>query len=268
MPNRKKIAILTTVANFELYEKTSALFPEDIAHFVIDGTNGMHSLQSILFMFKKLRGRRIEWLIMADEDVIFVNNKKVFELIEHMALNDYSVCGVRDGGMISHRNQNPYALNTFFSILHFSEVEKMFNRKVVKRNHYITSQEFEDDLNHLKYEFALDSLYEPYYGFYFWLRRKGLNFLFLDAEMPFEKDTISNSVYMPNGDLILYHTWYARAYGNNKHHTKRINKILEETIQQQKRTANPVIFKDYWFPIKEFFRKTTKRIKLKLDQKC
>ncbi|MBO2544271.1 hypothetical protein J0871_07570 [Salegentibacter sp. BDJ18] len=264
MPEKKNIAILTTVANFDLYKKTSVLFPKDISRFVIDGTNGMHSLHSIFYMFKKLKGKEIDWLIMADEDVIFADNSKVFELINYMALNKYSVCGVRDGGMISHRNQNPHSINTFFSILHFSEIEKVFNLKEIKTNHYISAKEFKDDLKHLNFGHAVDSLYEPYYGFYFWLRRKNFKFLFLKAEMPFQEDNITNSVFMPNGDLLLYHTWYARTYGSNKKHTARIDKVLEKTTQQQKNTVDPVIFKDRFFALKEYCKKTIRKIKIKL----
>ncbi|WP_262710848.1 hypothetical protein [Flavobacterium franklandianum] len=35
------IAILTTVINHELYQKSSQLFPQNIQKYVIDGTNGM-----------------------------------------------------------------------------------------------------------------------------------------------------------------------------------------------------------------------------------
>ena len=264
MVEKKNIAILTTVANFELYEKTSALFPDDIARYAIDGTNGMHSLHSIFYMFKKLKGKGIEWLIMADEDVVFINKRTVFELIDYMLSNNFSVCGVRDGGVISHRNQNPYSINTFFSVLHFSKIAKIFNKKDIEQNHYISPKEFEDDLSQLKFAFSKNSLFEPYYGFYFWLRRKGFNFLFLEAEMPFEDDHIANSVLTPNGDLLLYHTWYARTYGTNRKHTARINKILKENSEFEKTTSKPVIFKDNHFALKESLRKNFRRIKLKL----
>ncbi|WP_278020439.1 hypothetical protein [Flavobacterium ginsengisoli] len=38
--DKSKIAILTTVTNFELYKRTSTIFPEEIDKIVIDGTNG------------------------------------------------------------------------------------------------------------------------------------------------------------------------------------------------------------------------------------
>ena len=76
--NKSPIAILTTVANFELYQKTVQLFPENVQKYVIDGRNGMHGIHSILFMINKLKGKGIEWLVMADEDVVFKNSEAVF----------------------------------------------------------------------------------------------------------------------------------------------------------------------------------------------
>ncbi len=68
-----KTAIISTVANFTLYNKTSKLFPKDIPKYVIDGINGMHGIDSLCYLMKKLKSSDIEWLIMCDEDVVFVN---------------------------------------------------------------------------------------------------------------------------------------------------------------------------------------------------
>lgn len=261
---KNKIAILTTVANFELYEKTSNLFPEGIRSFVIDGRNGMHALHSIFYMFKKLKKEEIDWLIMADEDVIFKNQQAVFGLIEFMEQNDYSVSGVRDGGTIKHRNNNPYAINTFFSILNFKKISKLFNKSEIIRNQYIDKGEFVDDLSQLVYSFDKKSLYEPYYCFYFWLRRKGEKILFLDSKMIEEENAqISNEVFDPNGTSLLIHTWYARSYGKNEKHTARIDKVLEQ-ISFASNPRKLIIFKAPMFYIKMQISKTFKKIKMKL----
>lgn len=115
--NKPKVAILTTVANFELYHITSKYFPRGIQKFVIDGRNGMHGIHSIKYMMKKFHDKEIDWLVMCDEDVVFTDSKIVFSIIEDMIQNSYTVCGIRDGGIIPHRNQNPLVINTFFSIL-------------------------------------------------------------------------------------------------------------------------------------------------------
>jgi len=59
MLDYSKIAILTTVINFELYNKTSKLFPLGIKKYVIDGRNGMHGIHSIKYMMRILKGKGI-----------------------------------------------------------------------------------------------------------------------------------------------------------------------------------------------------------------
>ncbi|MCF4102125.1 hypothetical protein L1I30_10640 [Gillisia sp. M10.2A] len=259
-----KIAILTTVANFELYNKTSNLFPDGIRVYVIDGRNGMHGLHSILYMFKKLKGEGIDWLIMADEDVIFKKPQSVFSLIEFMNHNNYSACGVRDGGVIKHRNKNPFAINTFFSILDFKKISLLFKAREILGNQFIYKNEFPDNLNHLEFEFDKLSLYEPYYCFYFWLRRMGENILFLNSKtFENESDKISNEVFHPNGTSLLIHTWYARSYGINKKHTLRINRILNE-IEFKSNVKKPIIYKDSFFYLKMQILKTAKKVIMKI----
>jgi hypothetical protein len=262
---KSKTAILTTVANFELFQKTSTLFPKGIRTYVIDGRNGMHSLQSIFYMFKKLKNEGFEWLIMADEDVIFYNDNEVFNLINFMELNNYSVCGVRDGGVVNHRNKNPYAINTFFSILNFKKILEFFNKNEILNNQYINKHEFSDNLSGLEYRYDQNSLYEPYYCFYFWLRRLGEKILFLESRMlKEEKENISNQVFTPDGILLLTHTWYARAYGVNEKHTKRIDRILEG-IDLKFNYSKPIIFKDRTYWLRTEVKKTLRKIQLKLS---
>lgn len=259
------VALLTTVVNFELYEKSAPLFPQNIQKYVIDGTNGMHAFESIKYMFKKLKNKNIEWLIMADEDVIFSNPNSIFEIIEHMKINDYSVCGVRDGGMIPHRKQNPYLINTFFSIINFAEIEKSWNKKEIIKNQYIKENEFDDDISNMIYEYNVSSTYEPYYCFYLWLRRKGENFLFLDTTVPFQDDEITNEVKDHKGNTMLYHTWYARSYRVNEKHTKRIDKIFSFLAVENSSFIRPIIFKDSTFAfrkrISKFIAKVIAKIK-------
>lgn len=261
--DKSKIAILSSVANFELYQKTSPLFPEEITRYIFDGTNGMHGIHSINYMMHKLKNKGIEWLIMADEDVIFKDNTVVFSIIDEMIKKKYTVCGVRDGGMIYHRNQNPYLINTFFSILNFKEVEKIWNKKEMLSNQYVVENEFDDDLSELKYEYNVFSIYEPYYCFYLWLRRKGKKILFLDAVMC--NDQITNEV-LYNGKSFLFHTWYARSYGINEKHTNRINDFLNSItiFITNSNFVKPIIFKNKTFATSQKIKKWIKKVVLKL----
>ena len=259
------IAILTTVINPELYQKSSRLFPQNIQKYVIDGTNGMYGLDSIFYMMKKLKGKGIEWLIMADEDVLFVNTQGVFSIIEEMKLNDYMISGIRDGGEIQNRHKSPYVINTFFSIINFKELELIWNKREVIKNHYILEDEFDDDLKSLKGNYETTSLYELYYCFYFWLRRKGKRILFLNASTPFLEDRLTTLVHDTDGEVLLYHTWYARTYGISKTHTDRINKIFELLNFENIIESKPIVFKHKTFFIIKNARKLYKRIQMRIQ---
>ena len=261
----RNVAILSTVVNFDLYQKSSPLFPKGIPKYVIDGRNGMHAMDSICYMFKKLKRQNIDWLIMADEDVLFIDSKLVFSLVDEMEKGNYSVCGVRDGGVIPHRIQNPYGINTFFSILNFKEISALWNENEVLKNQYILKDEFGDDLSLLKGDYSKESLFEPYYCFYFWLRRNGKKFLFLDATVPFEEDNITNLVLDTHGKSMLYHTWYARSYGTNEKHTKRINAIFDKVQKDENDSEEAaIVFRDPTYAIKKYCYKQWQRVKSKI----
>lgn len=261
-----KIALISTVINQELYEKSSQLFPNDIPKYVIDGSNGMFGIDSICYMMKKLKGRGIEWLIMADEDVLFVNPNGIFSLIEEMISKNYFVCGVRDGGVIPNRYFSPYLINTFFSIINFKELELIWNDKEVLKNQYINDNEFTEDLNELKEVYDVKSIYEPYYCFYFWLRRKKKRILFLEATAPFSDDRITTLVYDTTGTALLYHTWYARTYGINEKHTIRINKIFELLQFENNNILKPIVFKDKTFYLTQKIKKLNRKLKMKIQK--
>lgn len=263
--DNSKIAIITTVINKELYQKSSLLFPTNLQKYVIDGTNGMHGLYSIFYMMEKLKNRNIEWLIMADEDVIFENPNILFDIIKKMESENYSVCGVRDGGLISHRHYNPYLINTFFSVVNFKEIQSIWDKKEVLKSNYIIDGEFDDDLLKLRGSFDIESIYEPYYCFYLWLRRKKKQFLFLDANQPFQEDDISNAVYF-NERVLLYHSWYARSYGINDKHTARINKILDKSEFVYRISTETIVFRDKTFYYKQKINKLIKKIDIKLKK--
>ena len=258
-------AILTTVASYELYGNTSKFFPKGIKKYVIDETNGMHGIHSIHYMFYKLSKKDIKWLILADEDVIFKDSDIVFSIIKKMEADNFSVCGVRDGGIIEHRQYNPHLVNTFFTIINFKEISSEWNKGEVKKHQYILPNEFIVDEYKLNSKFDINSLYEPYYCFFLWLKRKGKKFLYLDANML--DDAISNNILF-DGKEFGYHTWYARSYNVNKKHTDRINIVLDNMtvdVNSMKIDSNIVILKDSLFYYKMELSKLYKRFVNRLN---
>lgn len=263
MVTKSGIALLTTVANFDLYNTTSSHFPTGIRRFVIDGTNGMHALHSIRYMMRKLRGKGIEWLIMADEDVVFVRPEAVFSIIADMEANGHTVCGVRDGGVVAHRKQNPHLPNTFFCILRFDVIEAMWNAREVAGHQHARAGEFDKEWDRLPFPFDEGSVFEPYYCFFLWLRRQGKTIRFLEADMPFADDAITNAVYYENRPL-LYHTWYARSYGKHQGHTQRIDRVLERAALGPGGSESPVVFRDATFALRQKALKWMRRILMKI----
>ncbi|NIJ45430.1 hypothetical protein FHR24_001898 [Wenyingzhuangia heitensis] len=256
---KAKTAILSTVNNFDLYKKSSALYPADIPSYVIDGRNGMFGIHSIVYMMKIFKNKDIDWLILMDEDALFINSDKVFPLIEYMAVNDYMISGMRDGGMLPERSGSPYSMNPYFSVINLKKLKEIWNKKEMLENHYIKDDEFDDDLSGLKYTYDKKSMSEPYYGFYFWLKRKGMKLLYLDISLPFKEDQITNIVHDIEGDPILYHTWFSREYGDKRgRHTARINKVFEEFKLRENTGIAPIIYKDSLFPLKDRFRRFKK----------
>lgn len=256
--SKSNVAILTTVVNFDLYGITSKLFPKGIKRYVIDGRNGMHGIHSFYYMFDKLSNENIEWLILADEDVVFRDSEVVFSIIRKMNEEGFSVSGVRDGGIIKHRKYNPIMVNTFFLIINFRDISKEWKKKEVMKSQYILPFEFEIEKSSLKGQYDINSLYEPYYCFFLWLKRKGKKFLYLDAQML--DDTISNNILF-EGNEFAYHSWYARSYKVNEMHTERINSILYEMkIDLASYDNTSIIFKDKFFWIKMKVNKVGKKI--------
>ncbi|MBF7090620.1 hypothetical protein IUY40_03570 [Flavobacterium sp. ALJ2] len=260
-----KIAILSTVNNFKLYKKSASLYPSNIKSYVFDGRNGMFGIFSITFMMKVFKRKDIDWLILMDEDALFVNSDLIYPLIDNMKVNDYIIAGIRDGGALPERSGNPYVMNPFFSIIHLKKLKKIWNKKEMFQNHYVRENEFNDDLSQLKYPYDKTSMSEPYYCFYLWLKRKNQKMLYLNVDLPFADDQITNVVYDLNNQPIVYHTWFSREYGDLRgRHTARIDRVFEE-FENKYTDSKPVkIYKDYLFPFKDRVRKFKKHTRKRL----
>lgn len=245
--NKEKIAIITTVSNWDLYEKTKMFFPAGIKIFAIDGTKGFYGINSLVLSMKDLKKKNVDWLIMADEDVIFTNTQKVFQLINYLAANDYSACGMRDGGTLEWRNKNPLMVNTYFSILHLNEIYTIYDQDVMLKNQYVLENEFKKNLQNLPFQnYDTNSLFEGYYCFFLWLLRNNKKIKYLDATNPIKGDYATTRLLDHGGEEILYHTWYARFFNKDSAQTQRINKILEYGVPTGSNEKVQMLKNDYY----------------------
>lgn len=260
---KQQIGILTTVSNWELYRKTIQFFPSEIQIFAINGSNNFFGLNSMTFFMKKLEKYKIDWLIMADEDVIFTDHKRVFELIDFLNINNFAACGMRDGGMLSWRDQNPYLLNTFFTILNLKDIYTIYNEEEMLSNQFIKDGEFNENVEGLPFNnYHVDSLFEPYYCFFLWLLRKGRKIKYLHGFNPELNET--TVVLDHKGQEILYHTWYARLYNKDKVHTERINKAIQNGVSTGA-VLKPIILKNYKYHLDKVIKKRWSRIKNRVN---
>ncbi len=258
--DKKNVAIITTVCNFSLYKHAAIFFPSGIKIYVVDGTKGFYGIRSLLFYIDRLRNSEIEWLIMADEDVIFTNPEAVFDMISFMKENNFTTCGMRDGGTLQWRGENPYSINTFFSILSLKDIKSIFNRKEILANQFINENENLGNLKNLNSSnYKTDSLFEPYYCFYFWLLRNDKKILYLDATSPCSNET--TLVFDHNGKELLYHAWYSRFYNTESRHTDRINKVLAYGVNPSTENRIPIILKNPGFRFKLFFYTYLQKLK-------
>ena len=259
---------MTTVANFDLYEKTRPYQPAGIRKLVIDGRGGMYGLESLFYTFEELPLKDVKWLVLADEDVLFLENRALVKIIEEMESANYTVAGVRDGGTMPNRRHNPYVPNTFFCVLDYQNISTIYSRKEIQEQQYSNPNEFTEDLKNLNVEFDVTSLYEPYYCFFLWLKRKNQRFLFLNAELLHpDTDELATKVYALDNKPLLIHTWYARAYGKNAAQTKRIDSIIDTYAPDSNdHSKEAEVYKDEFFKYKLGLRKLKKRIQNKLGK--
>jgi len=76
-------------------------------------------LDSIFYAFEKLPLRDIKWLILADEDVLFLENRALIKIIEEMKSANYTVAGMRDGGCSNYRR---YRINILASLMNLVKI--------------------------------------------------------------------------------------------------------------------------------------------------
>jgi len=264
---KKKIGIITTVCNWDLYEKTKQFFPSGIKIFAIDGTKGLYGIKSMVFFMEKLKKHDLDWLIMADEDVVFTHPDRVFDLINYLDKNNYTVCGMSEANRLEKWTKHPYVINTFFGILNIKEIYDIYNRKEMLSNQYIIKNEFSQKMEGVPfYEYEINSLMEPYYCFFLWLLRNGKKTKFLKASNPYPDDFATTLMLDHQGKELLNHTWYARQYNKDKFHTERIKKIINKG---QANIKNPtiIVLRNYFFNTKSFLYGYYRKFRRKIIEK-
>jgi len=243
LKNSPELLIVVNYQNEDILERSLTTFPDNVEVMLIDGRYGLHGLESIKLLFRKKLD--IDWLILIDEDVVFINKVDFFSMVKKLIERNIAICGVRDGGVLSMRRHNPYVPNTFFCIMNYRAMLEIYDEVEIDKNNYTRINEFSDDFEYSKDSYNSQSTYEPYYRFFLYYRRNNYNFFFLNAKNNFlESDHNTTIVYDLEHQPLLLHTWRSRFYETDQIQRERINKILNNNTSGRLDIKSLKSFKD------------------------
>ena len=221
------VIIATRAFNDELRALSYSLVEPPFPRVPIKGTGALDYYYALI-------GLEADWVINIDEDAFLWSFAPIERLLHFMQENGFHCCGMPDGGVIGHRSFSPVAVNAFFNILNVAALRTAFSVPAVE------ASVFEGELQkfipkHLmhtdKFQFTD---YEPYYKFFYWLLKSDFKMLYLDA-VQWKRDPISTILLDNNRQPLLLHTWYGRAFAEQR---ARIEQAYAhcKTLQQKSAT--------------------------------
>lgn len=145
-----------------------------------------------------------QWALNIDMDCFIFNFQEVLSLWDYMKKNNYTHCGIRDLGAISHRRNTADSMNPFFNLF---DCQTLRNRVSFPVNE------------------GREDGFEPFNLFFKILKEQG-NPLNLGAGS--HPDGISTYVKSHEGTPFALHSWYSRDYLG--YHHNRIRKVISEAM--------------------------------------
>ena len=153
-----------------------------------------------------------DFTIGIDEDCFVFNPSELMKTIEYMKREGFAYAGMPEGGVSKNRLHDPKYTNSFFTIQNMELINP-----------------FMDELSQcdkMKYFGSGES----YWSLFEMLDSKGLKRMALDGRDHFV-DPITTVLRGVNGLDMLYHTWFARKYEEQR---GRISKIYLEAKERLK----------------------------------
>ena len=223
----KNIAIVTTVSNRKLFEMSRVFLPSDFDHFYIDGRFGFYGLKALELGLNSAQLKSYDWIIFLDEDAVILDSNRLHELINYMQDKKFAVAGVRDGGEIEFRKGNPHFPNLSFCVISRTLLPQGIDYSPKLSSEFFTNKGNFDNISCLNIRSQIYERSEEYYNFFNELKLKNLKFLFLQSRFDNQSEDEYTTVFLDHKGIdLIIHTWWARAYGNNKIHTERIIKVF------------------------------------------
>lgn len=247
-----RIAVVITVQNSKLFEKTKKSIPKLFDTYVIDGKYGFYGLEALELVFQSEQLKDYDWIIMADEDVIFLSTSNLYDLVYHMTSKDFAIAGMNDGDLVEFRKGCEFIPNLFFCVFNNHQIRKNFKWSI------FLQFKLDKEKKYLSSSFIKS---EPYYVFFEYLYNIELKTMFLSGcHNIFPDDFETTKLFNHNGDELIAHTWYARSYQKDIRHTNRIDRAISNfSIRNYERSYRILNNPKHNFYFRKYWRKKIKK---------
>lgn len=185
----------------------------------------------------KLKNVDEKYFILIDEDIFFENKEPLLELLNYMHENEYSLCGIPDGGN-RWRRWNPVAINPFFMIGNVKDTLESWSKNPEKNIKWNPEwKKFYDKdkiIDESRCEFvdfkSRPWQGDPFYTFYWSYLQNNKKIYYLYPEHNERYDSTSPKM-SKESDILCHHLWYSREW--NKKHKHRYNLFFKEKLNIQ-----------------------------------
>lgn len=216
----QRIKVYTRSMDERLYRRSMSFVPFDVPRERIVGSTALGYLETLI------EDESADLVVNVDEDAYISHPERVVELAQTVVEGGYATCGIPDGGAISHRVFNPVTTNPFFNVFNTGLIRTRYE-------HGCSDGELErpgeleallpPNLVHERYQWGD---HESYDALFLWIRRH-FPVLYLTAHE--HADGVSTILLDDQGRPFLNHSWYTREYMRDRHHTRRIHALINET---------------------------------------
>ena len=162
------------------------------------------------FMLKDVFDLECERLVLLDEDCFVFRPESVVELLSYMQENEYSACGVPDGGVAgSPLRRSPVVPNLFFCLVDLERLRKYHGQPppvTLCRYNRRRVYELPSFLDGTRYNFKV--LGESYYRFFYWVLGNDERILYLRPRLRGGATVVCDHLDRE----CAIHAWFARDF--------------------------------------------------------
>ncbi len=188
------------------------------------------------YLYQLIADRSADWVINIDEDAFVSDVEALKRLIAYCIENNYTNCGMPDGGVVHLRDGNPLVTNPYFNIFNTKVIRELFSKDNITgtpdRSRFTQAELLVGPHN------FDNTNEEPYYPFFIWTSN---HFKTLYLKATNHPDGESTVLYNHLDEPFLIHTWYSRFYNHDRFHTHRIDEAFLEACKKQQIKINSPI---------------------------